>query len=35
MDLLKEHGIDAFSQEAGASVAMHGKSGLFPSAIHM
>ena len=27
-DLLKEHGIAAFSQEAGASVSMHGASGF-------
>ncbi|MGF0034611.1 DUF2007 domain-containing protein [Bariatricus sp. SGI.154] len=28
IELLKEHGIAAFSQEAGASVAMHGASGF-------
>lgn len=28
VELLKEHGIAAFSQEAGASVAMHGASGF-------
>ena len=27
-DLLKEHGITAFSQEASANVAMHGMSGF-------
>ena len=27
-DLLKEHGIAAFSQEAGANVAMHGAPGF-------
>ncbi|MFR3006901.1 MAG: hypothetical protein ACLTML_16975 [Blautia faecis] len=28
VELLKEHGIAAFSQEAGASVSMHGASDL-------
>ncbi len=28
VELLKEHGIAAFSQEAGASVSMHGASGF-------